>query len=299
MWGHDQSCGCPICTSLVRSFALIQQASPLQGFVHLAGVHVRGLEGELRDTAAYCARQGSQATPKAEQAAPPLAAASAPPIPAKKAVDESKGSETASHSQAAAEPSTTSPLNFLYPKSKPSSPPRSEKAQKVKTEPDQSPECLVDAVEVVPASSARARSSGRRPRSEQKRTHSSRSKKADKEKKRRRSKSRSRRRRGDQGTPKASPKREKKRRTPTPETRTSPPRPRTPSHPPGPRSPEGPPPRRHRPQGQGWSGPIPYSDHPRWYHGQNKGIVKRSKQERHNQRRQDHRHYESQGYGRR
>ena len=299
MWGHDPSCGCPICTSLHRSFALIQQASPLQGFVHLAGVHVRGLEGELRDTAAYCAKQGSPVTPKTEPAAPPLAACSAPVVAAEKAATDAKGSESASHSQPVVETTDKSPLNFLYPKSKPSSPPKSEKPQKVKSEPDKNPDCLVDVVETEPSGSARARSSGKKPRSEPKRTRSSHSRRVDKDKKKRRSKSRSRRRRGEQETPRASPRREKKRRSSSPVARPSPPRPRTPSHPPGPRSPEGPPPHRHRPQGRGWEGPIPYSNHPRWYHGQNKGSVKRSKQERHYQKRQEQRYHESQGYGRR
>lgn len=41
-----------------------------------------------------------------------------------------------------------------------------------------------------------------------------------------------------------------------------------------------------RPKGKGWKGPIPYSDHPRWW-GKNKGIVKRAKQERRDQSRYD------------
>ena len=73
MWDHNTSCNCPICASLLRTFVLIQQATPLHRFVHLAGAHIRGLEGELRDTAAYCASQGP---PSPEQATPPLAAAS-------------------------------------------------------------------------------------------------------------------------------------------------------------------------------------------------------------------------------
>ena len=38
------------------------------------------------------------------------------------------------------------------------------------------------------------------------------------------------------------------------------------------------------PQGRGWQGNVPYSDHPRWREGKNKGITKRAKQERYHRR---------------
>ena len=38
------------------------------------------------------------------------------------------------------------------------------------------------------------------------------------------------------------------------------------------------------PQGKGWQGRIPYSDHPRWSEGKNKGVTKRAKQERYHRR---------------
>ena len=64
----------------------------------------------------------------------------------------------------------------------------------------------------------------------------------------------------------------------------------------GHQSPQGPLPGRHYqerppeppyppPRGRGWVGPVPRSDHPRWHNSENKGIVKRAKQERFNQRR--------------
>ena len=55
-----------------------------------------------------------------------------------------------------------------------------------------------------------------------------------------------------------------------------------------PHTPERPPPERSsgskgggkgKPQGSGWRGPVPYSSHPRWTQGTNKGITKRAKQE--------------------
>ena len=56
-----------------------------------------------------------------------------------------------------------------------------------------------------------------------------------------------------------------------------------------PQEPNYPPPHRQggRPaeRGRGWVGPVPYSDHPRWYTGKSKGVVRRAKQERFNNRR--------------
>ena len=55
-----------------------------------------------------------------------------------------------------------------------------------------------------------------------------------------------------------------------------------------PHTPERPPPERSsgskgkskgKPQGSGWRGRVPYSSHPRWTQGTNKGITKRAKQE--------------------
>ena len=197
---------------------------------------------------------------------------------------ENKGSATPSDSQPAAAAPPESPLQYLFAKSKPPSPPKG-----VEVEPDKSPEQLVDAKEItVTEEPERARSSGRRRRSPSRRKRSSRSRRGEKDKRRNKSRSRSHRRRGDHPSPNTSPRREKKRRSEPHEDRRSPLRPRSPPFPPGPRSPPGPPPRRHQEQGRGWQGPVPYSDHPRWTEGTNKGLVKRSKQERHYQRRQQH-----------
>ena len=58
----------------------------------------------------------------------------------------------------------------------------------------------------------------------------------------------------------------------------TPPRPRSPHTPPGPPPPPLPPPLPPAPK-RGWVGPIPYSNHPRWYVGKNKGVTRRAKQE--------------------
>ena len=77
----------------------------------------------------------------------------------------------------------------------------------------------------------------------------------------------------------------------------SPEKPRSPHTPPGP--PPAPPPVRQPParpppvrppkrpsipQGPGWIGRVPYSNHPRWWAGKNKGVTRRAKQELFNRR---------------
>ena len=71
----------------------------------------------------------------------------------------------------------------------------------------------------------------------------------------------------------------------------TPPRPRSPHTPPGPPPHPPPAPARDsspppiaRGRGRGWIGPVPWSTHPRWYTGKNKGITRRAKQEKFNNR---------------
>lgn len=49
MWGHAQGCGCPVCSSLSRIFALISAYSHSPGFVPSLGDRLRVLEGQIRD----------------------------------------------------------------------------------------------------------------------------------------------------------------------------------------------------------------------------------------------------------
>ena len=137
-------------------------------------------------------------------------------------------------------------------------------------------EHLVDAKELRSIPKERAASSGRRQQSRSRRSRS----RQDRKGKRRSTSNRHRRSKGEEEPPTKTRGREERRRTPSPL------RPRSPSYPPGPGSPPGPPPG-HRTQGRGWHGPIPHSNHPRWQHGVNKGVVKRAKQERYHQRRQE------------
>ena len=55
--------------------------------------------------------------------------------------------------------------------------------------------------------------------------------------------------------------------------------PRTPDHPPPRESLIPPAAGRDKLPGSGWRGPVPYSNHPRWSEGTNKGVTKRAKQE--------------------
>ena len=111
-----------------------------------------------------------------------------------------------------------------------------------------------------------------------------------KDSKRRRSRSRrsrSRRRREPSEAPREERGREKKTRSERPpEPLGLPPvrrerrSPRQPGHPPPGRWQRG-----QVEQGPGWIGPVPYSSHPRWDSGKSKGVARRAKQERYNQRR--------------
>ena len=60
--------------------------------------------------------------------------------------------------------------------------------------------------------------------------------------------------------------------------------PRTPDHPPPRTSLIPPATGRGIDRGQGWRGPVPYSSHPRWSEGTNKGVTKRAKQELYDRR---------------
>lgn len=274
MWGHPPGCRCPVCASLGRCFALLSQGWAYSGFGQLASQQVRGLEGELRDLVALCEGQGRYAPPRTGESAAPQAPAPVSQVPSEPPGPPAVGESTASLSQASKEASTAEE-QCLVPKSKPASPPRTTK-EAVKVEPLDSPDNLVDTKEGA-AEKERAASSGRKARSRSRKRRSSSSPETRKAKRRSRS-GRRRRDKGEEESPTGHRGREKRRRS------KSPLRPRSPPYPPGPRSPSGPPPS-SRNQGRGWTGPIPYSDHPRWYSGANKGIVKKAKQERHNQRR--------------
>ena len=164
-------------------------------------------------------------------------------------------------------------------KAKPPELPARATSSKAKVEPLSDPDNLVDAAEIVEDSKPAPASSSKKHRRDEKspsrRQRRSRSRRDGKNK--RRSRSRSRHRGGEKGgsrSPKAEGVREKKTRSSRVRSTHTPPRP----------PPFRPPPGHSQPQGRGWVGRVPYSSRYRWSQGTNKGIVKRAKQERFNNR---------------
>ena len=259
MWGHSQSCGCTLCTTFSRVFSLVREGTGLPGFVPLASGPVRVLEGELRDTVEFCIRQNrAQAQVGGAPLPPPVAASSPPPPPA---VPPQEPEKEGSGQGSQVEKAKKQPEHNLYltAKSKPSSPVPAERSIAPKSEPVDSPGVLVDVAEEEQAEGVGEEEKAKKKKRSQ--SSQARSAKPSKPKKdKRKSRSRSRRRRDKEGSS-------------------------FPPYPPGPRSPSRPPPGYEREQGPGWRGQVPYSSHPRWTSGANKGVVKRAKQERYNSRR--------------
>ena len=309
MWGHTHTCACSICASLNRVFVLIKEGTHLPGFVPLAGGHVRVLEGEVRDTLTFCYNKGGTGPPKETEGEAPLSVPVPQHPPHNPRLPESKQGEeraSASHLGVAKEPAPSA--QCLVAKSKPPSPRKSVAPSPVPAEPADRPEGSEDAkdLEVQKKKKKKRRSPSRHSRrSRSRHSAKARSSRGDKDKRRSRSRSRRRERResaerrreprrsavrrrssrGDKRSPSKRTDKERKRRDEKPPEPRTPPRPRTPPYPPGPRSPPGPPPGYRAPQGRGWIGPLPISDHPRWTESTNKGQVKRAKQERYARRR--------------
>lgn len=273
MWGHSDSCPCSVCKSLPRIFHRIASGGGHLTFVPWVGDRLRVLEAECRDEL--------QRLESSSGVLGPVQRASG------------KGEEGATATAPPPKDEKTEPQKLLQttPKVKPPEPPKEllepkEAATRpVKEEPPRSPPGGHRGVVEVENTGASSSRPSRPPRSQ----HSRSGKHSRRERNRRRSRdreektkrrSRSRSRRG----------RSKSRRTPvrgrSKKRRSE--RPPEPDHPPpshwgytGGRPPEP----RHPPQGRGWVGPVPRSNHARWSSGTNKGVVKRAKQERFNNRR--------------
>lgn len=280
MWGHADSCPCSVCKSLPRIFQLIASGGGHLTFVHWVGDRLRVLEAECRDELQRLESTSGVLGPV--QRAP------------------GKGEEGTTATVPPPKGETKEPQQILQttPKVKPPAPPRElvepkeTAAQPVKEELPRSPPGGHRGVVEVENTGASSSRPSRPPRSHPSRSrrHSrgsrrerSRRRSRDREAKTKR-RSRSRSRRG----------RSKSRRTPvrgrSKKKRSE--RPPEPDHPPpshlgytGGRPPEP----RHPPPGRGWVGPVPRSDHARWSSGTNKGVVKRAKQERFNNRRRKRR----------
>ena len=272
----------------VRGHAFASQAGFGKGFVK--GAPVFGLPGISTGSAGVAAT----GVPLLPPVPPPPAVPAAQP---ERKEERGKG------------PRTLGPEQTIHTsaKSQPPKPPTKEGAIPVKTEPlEESPTADKEPLaELEPPAEDRHRlkEKDKKKRSKKERT---------KEKKRRSSSS-SQKKRHPRKEPSASPararssgvKRKGEEVSPSPprkerksrgETRHSSPReerspegrrelkPRPPSYPP-----RGQEKGSSKGRGKGWRGPIPFSSHQRWYAGKNKGVVKRAKQERYNQRKDDRR----------
>lgn len=280
MWNHKPQCDCPVCNCLPRVFQLIGTGTGLPGypdFVAFLGGQLRHLEGELRDEVSrrfpgVHLFEGAKAAPPAAPPvregegtsqtgpAPPgpsaellLASKAAPPVPPPQA-------EKASHSRSKQESDKAAEV------------PRSPKVSERKRNPTSSPRRR-----------SRSRERRRSPRAEEKRRGVNRTPSPREEGKRKRSKDRDRKRRRSSSS-------KARRSEGGKEKKRHPERPSEPAYPPpnrrgsshwGPREPDYPPPSR---QGRGWQGELPRSSHPRWTSSENKGQVKRAKQELFNRR---------------
>ena len=275
MWGHLATCQCPLCHCIPRVFAIIRLGRAYPGFGAWVCDRLRLLEAECRD--------------ELQRRGPPPAL---PPSPAgevaAEAAREDKGPATVSPPKV--NPGGSGGEQQLFAKVKPPEPPsnlatgREEKETKEKEEPPTSPK-EAHQVEVDdtagPSSSqrkvdkSRSRRRRRETRSSERPKDRSRRKSEEKKPKRKRRshsdsrrRSRSRRRGTERG-------RSRKRREEKPPE---------PDHPPPRHRYERPPEPPFPPPGRGWLGPLPVSNHPRWYTGTNKGQVRRAKQEIFNRR---------------
>eukprot|EP00435_Cladocopium_sp_Y103_P005172 s4239_g1.t1 len=217
-----------------------------------------------------------------------------------------EGDASASH--ASEPPTAQQSVQCLYPKSKPPEPEHVGSQGPVKVEPGASPEQLVDGCDPEVEEGRKKpkqKDPSKKSKNKDKNKTGSEEKKPRKADRRTRSRSRRRRRstgdrrspsqrsdrqrkqrdRGEEGSPRSARGSDGKRHSDRAAGPRSPLRPRSPPYPPRPRSPPGPPPVRREERGQGWQGVIPYSSHPRWSSGTNKGVTKRAKQELHDRRR--------------
>ena len=282
MWAHRPTCGCSVCNCLPRIFQLIAceiGQNNYQTFVDFAAHQLRNTEAELRDEISR--RRALDGRDKGVCAAPP-----APP-------SENQAPPT---SQACGSGEELPQGLQTTPKGAP--PPRppqlsgsapTEEASQVKEEQKESQA----EGSAAPEAESPPRASGVKDRSRPREKRRSTSEKAkgerrspsvrDKDKRRSRDRSRRRRRSTSRGHRSQDRGREKKRRTERPPEPVGPPPGRVEDLSWGPHEPSYPPPPR---QGPGWKGEIPRSDHPRWHKSENKGVVKRAKQELFNRRQQ-------------
>ena len=295
MWGHLEKCSCPVCLSLARVGTLIQEGTKYPGFVARASLLFRDLEGKLRDDLEVCRRSLIPGLPPLP---PPPVGESNPPNSPQRSDPQLVGST---------------------PKGVPARPPKG--LSQVKEEPAEEGKGPVeDVIKKKENEEIEAEENKERARRSRSRVGEDKRRKEKKNKEKRRSKSRSRKRRrreeeeetGVERTPKKETARGSREAEETEEIRRDEGRGKAKS--PAPNEERGKE-RKYRPReldteierrpretghqdrrkggergpsgkgkGKGWYGTVPYSQHPRW-HGKNKGVVKRAKQERFNRER--------------
>ena len=321
---HQAECRCPCCQSLARIFGILDYGGGFQGFLAGATARIRALEADLRDDLSRAGFTGvggtcltlplptlsqvpvGAATPAGLVLGPPpgsfapLKGAGSSQPPAKSSASERKGeglsqdqpkevSETLAVKKLAAVP----PTSLASPDSREKAPDR------VKEEPSESPRSNKPGVREADYGEKKDERCAQEisPSLKRRRSRSHRhSRKADKKSeevdRRRRRKEEREAEKGE----KRSPSREEIPRRGEGASGSQSGRPRPPA---------GPPPqwrgdkeKKSRSsledqggkgsgarRGPGWIGEIPVSSHYRWTRGKNKGVVKRAKQERFNERR--------------
>ena len=284
MWGHSPGCGCPLCHSLRRVFALIVAGQGLQSFCNYALSAIRSFEAELRDE---LARSGITAG-----VAPPASAVGeVAPSQGPKAAAPQREQESSQPKEEVAEKKSV--LN-LTAKGAPAVPPPPLREAQPPIKPEAKEEVKEDNTARATSSGInRRRGSRSRRRGEAKSPSRKRSRRRGEGKspsrnrsrrRERRSRDRDRKRRREEDTEEERPEggKEKKRRFERPPEPLGPPPSRREDRHWVPTEPAYPPPVR---QGSGWRGVLPVSDHARWTSSTNKGQVKRGKQELFNRRR--------------
>ena len=295
MKGHVTTCGCVACKTISRINQLLLENSGNPGFIQFAGDRLRVAESELRDE---LSRYQVPAGPGASQGSPTpirasgVAATGVPPKAQALWPTLSGAPHLVLPHQAAPLPPPPAPLKDPLPPP-PGVPGLSPKLQGpqasapnsnlVKAEPSPEQESKEPVQEVadqesgLPSKEFEKRST---PKKRKSRSPSSRGKDRSRKEKRH--------------TPDRAPRREHKRREPTSpreeeeEFRGKEKKYREEggeAHPASsgsrvPREPSYPPPRTgSKPQGKGWQGELPVSNHPRWSQRRDKGLVKVAKQE--------------------
>ena len=309
MWGHPSPCGCALCKSLVRCHNLIRAGVHLPNYIGLVTDRVRLLEGALRDDLSlFGIGEATGGNPFAPGVVPPQA-----PPPRPFAPQEPEAPATAK----VASPIVSQPTQEIlqttpkYPPPEKTGVGKSEEGfVEVKREKDANVEEKKEAVADPPPEEEkksprkkeprkkRSKSRGRRDRKRRKRSKSPRTKspaRASSSKRKRKEENpdppqerertevaegrKAHQPREEEEKGEKSPSREEKETEKVEEKKKEP----VPE-------PAGEPPSRHsswenqestdsRGQGGGWRGVIPYSNHPRWTKGVNKGLTKRAKQE--------------------